>query len=243
MLSVRNLTKSFGDLKVLDRLDLEAGEGEILALVGPSGCGKSTLLHIVAGLTGPDSGTAETGGARVGYVFQEDRLLPWLTARENVAVVGEEGDGDAVQVLLEAVGLAGFGDYYPDEMSGGMRQRCALARAYHYRCDLLLLDEPFKSLDYGMRADMLELLLAMWKRRRTTTLFVTHEVDEALRVANRVAVLSARPARVRAEFGIGDPGGERDMDGDDIKWIRQEILGLFDGQLYADAADLPLEQL
>ena len=229
MLKVRNLTKSFGSLKVLDRLDLEAGQGEIVAVVGPSGCGKSTLLNIVAGLSGYDSGEVDTGGARVGYVFQEDRLLPWRTARENIALAGSGRDPEAVEELLRLMGLDGFGGYYPGELSGGMRQRCAIARAYHYHCDTLLMDEPFKSLDAGLRREMLRAFLAMWRERRRTVLFITHEVEEALTVASRIVVLGSRPARVRAEFGVGDPALPRDLEGEDCSWIRREIADLVGG--------------
>lgn len=203
MLTLSGIRKSFGGLPVLDGIDLTVAGDEIVALLGPSGCGKTTLLNIVAGFIRQDAGRMALGNTRVGYLFQEDRLLPWLTVRDNIRIVGDPRNAGEIDGLIDLVGLGGFAGYYPGSLSGGMRQRCALARAYHYRCDLLLMDEPFKSLDHGLRLDMLAALMAIRGRRRNSVLFITHDVDEALAVASRAVVLGRRPTRVVGEYALG----------------------------------------
>lgn len=226
MLTLRNVTKRFGDLTVLEGLGLEVGDGEIVAVIGPSGCGKSTMLNIIAGIAAADGGDVDTGGARLGYVFQEDRLLPWRTVLENIGLVREQSDPEEVRRLIAAVGLSGFESYYPDALSGGMRQRCSIARAYHYDCDVLLMDEPFKSLDYHLRIEMLGVLMAVRKKRRNAVLFTTHEVDDALAIASRLVVLGERPARVLAEFALGDTDEVREPDTPALAAIRRKALSV-----------------
>ncbi|MDR1519987.1 MAG: ATP-binding cassette domain-containing protein [Planctomycetota bacterium] len=228
-LKISGLRKSFGDLPVLDGVDLEVGRDEILALAGPSGCGKTTLLNLAAGLLRPGAGRVETGGARVGYLFQEDRLLPWLTVAENIAAAGEAAEAGEAADLIRRVGLEGFAERYPDEISGGMRQRVAMARALHFHCGLLLLDEPFKSLDPGLRLEMLDLLLAIRRERRCPILFVTHELDEALAAANRLAILSRRPARVLACLDLGKTAARRDPAAPALSGVRRRALELLAG--------------
>ena len=225
MLTLQGVRKKFGGLPVLDDIGFVVGDGEIVAVLGPSGCGKSTLLNIVAGFEREDGGTVDAGGARIGYVFQEDRLLPWRTLEENIALVRETEDRGEVERLIALLGLEGFGSYYPDALSGGMRQRCSIARAYHYQCDLLLMDEPFKSLDHHLRVEMLELLMKVWRAKRTAILFTTHDLDEALAVAARIVVLSRRPARVVREFSLGGAEVPRDVLSDDLLEIKRQVIG------------------
>jgi NitT/TauT family transport system ATP-binding protein len=206
-------------LPVLDGIDLTVAAGELVAVVGPSGCGKSTLLRILAGLRAPVAGDVEIDGrppaqARrakaVGLVLQEHALLPWRTALENVRLGLEVnraagGEGPAAEEALALVGLAGFEGYYPHQLSGGMRQRVSLARALALRPRLLLLDEPFAALDDLTRGELGHELLRVWSSTGATAILVTHSVPEAVMLADRVLVLSPRPARVRADIAVDLP--------------------------------------
>jgi NitT/TauT family transport system ATP-binding protein len=197
---------------------LTVADNDFIAILGPSGCGKSTLLRIVAGLDGPSAGRvlldgqAVTGpGADRGMVFQSYTLFPWLTVKENICFgLREKGMGRAEQEsiaarYIERMGLRGFGEHYPKQLSGGMQQRTAIARALANDPKILLLDEPFGALDNQTRALMQEFLLAIWESERKTVLFVTHDIDEAIFVASRVVVMSARPGRIKAELKVDLP--------------------------------------
>ncbi len=206
-LVVRELRKRYGDLPVLGGVDFEVAPSEIVALVGPSGCGKSTLLRLVAGLDTRYHGEIRVGDEKVcgphpsiGLVFQEPRLFPWLTVADNVAFGLRDHEGETarahVRTALEAVGLAGFGRSLPKELSGGMAQRVALARSLVTEPQVLLLDEPFSSLDAFTRMRLQDHLLAAWTRYRPTLLLVTHDLDEAVYLADRVFVFGERPGRL-----------------------------------------------
>ena len=212
MLRLSGICKRFEDLPVLSNLSLTLSRGEIVALIGPSGCGKTTLLNIISGLTAPDAGTVE--GAR---------LLPWRTVEENIRLVREEAPAGEVRSLITAVGLEGFERYYPGQLSGGMARRCALARAFHFGGEIFLMDEPFQGLDYGIRMEMLSMLLSIWQRERPGVLFVTHEIDEALTVATRIAVLAPRPTAICQWFDLPGPEG-RDASAPELARLRQEII-------------------
>jgi NitT/TauT family transport system ATP-binding protein len=194
--------------RALDRTDLEVQDNDFICILGPSGCGKSTLLRIVAGLDGPTTGRVildgqpvSTPGPDRGMVFQSYTLFPWLTVRQNV-LFGSRSNEEKAAALLEKVGLRGFENHFPKMLSGGMQQRTALARALANDPKILLLDEPFGALDNQTRALMQELLLAIWEADRKTVLFVTHDIEEAIFMANRVAVMSARPGRIKNELRI-----------------------------------------
>lgn len=222
MLTIDRVCKSFGELSVLKDVSLTVGDGEIVALIGPSGCGKTTLLDIISGLSQPDSGTV-TGGEKISYMFQSARLLPWRTVYENIRLVREDVPPEEIHELIKAVGLEGFANYYPDQLSGGMAKRCALARAFHYQGTHLLMDEPFQGLDYGIRMEMIAMLLSVWKKHRQGILFVTHEIDEALTVASKIVLLRARPMTIRDVITL--PGKEgRDPSLPELTSIRQEII-------------------
>jgi NitT/TauT family transport system ATP-binding protein len=206
---------------VLDRIDLVIGEGEVVALVGPSGCGKSTLVHIAAGIVAPLRGHVRAGYARHGMVFQEPRLMPWASARDNIAyplrIAGlsrrqrrARAEHIARRVSFEAADLEKF----PVELSGGMRQRIAIARALATDPDFVYFDEPFTALDVALKRRMQDLMIAAAGERRFAALFVTHDLFEAVRVAHRIAVMDARGKGIAGERVIaGTPGqrAERDV--------------------------------
>ncbi len=221
-LRVDNVAKRFGggarpEVVALREIRLDVAEGEFLAIVGPSGCGKSTLLQILAGLVPASEGAVTVGGRRVSgppdqmvYLFQQyaKSLFPWRTVLDNVAFAVEhrrKGVREFVRPFLEKVGLADFADRYPWELSGGMQQRVAIARALAAEPRVLLLDEPFSSVDALTRLDLHTLLLDLWEKQRFTVVLVTHDVDEAVFLADRVAVLSGRPAVVAETVATGLP--------------------------------------
>ncbi|WP_026546324.1 ABC transporter ATP-binding protein [Paenarthrobacter nicotinovorans] len=240
-ISLRNVTKEFTvratkttsatRLTAIDSLSLDVREGEFLTLVGPSGSGKTTLLDLLAGLSTPTSGEVLVDGKPVtgpgkdrAVVFQQYALFPWRTASANVSI-GLEGAGPDGKKLnrreraakaseyLALVGLAGFEDRYPHELSGGMKQRVAIARSLAYEPDVLLMDEPFAALDAQTREQLQDELLRIWKTTGKTIVFITHGIDEAVYLGERVAVLSARPGRLKeiVDISIPDRDGEEDI--------------------------------
>lgn len=215
---VQSLDKQFGEVRALDGFDMTVRENEFVSIVGTSGCGKSTLLSILAGLEQPTSGDVEVDGRPVvgpgrdrGVVFQGYTLLPWLTAQQNVefALRGEPISAKERTVRareqLRLVDLSEFAGSYPAQLSGGMKQRVAIARALSYRPGVLLMDEPFGALDALTRRVMQELLTSVWEQHKLTVVFITHDVDEAVFISDRVLVMSNRPGRVKAEFAIDLP--------------------------------------
>jgi NitT/TauT family transport system ATP-binding protein len=213
-----------GDVDALDRIDLAVPPGELLAILGPSGCGKSTLLRALSGLLQPTSGEVSLAGVEpaaarvahgIGWLAQDDGLLPWLNVRDNIALPARVGRRkahvrpDAVGEILAHVGLADSARRYPHELSGGMRQRAALARALVAEPAFLFLDEPFASLDELTRERLGDLLLEVRATHRPTSLLVTHSVVEAVRLADRVIVMSPRPARILADVTIDLPRPRR----------------------------------
>jgi ABC-type nitrate/sulfonate/bicarbonate transport system ATPase subunit len=212
LLVLDRVSKSYpgrdGDFQALKDIDFTLMDGEFVSLLGASGCGKSTLLRIVAGLETPTGGRIRLDGKPLtgpgkdrGMVFQQYTLYPWLTARKNVEFALRHLPGaertPAAMEYLEVVGLASFADHFPSQLSGGMQQRVAIARALALRPRILLMDEPFGALDAQTRELMQELLLTIWERDRLSVLFVTHDVDEALILSDRVLVLASGPGRVR----------------------------------------------
>jgi NitT/TauT family transport system ATP-binding protein len=206
-------TQRAGRVPAVAGIDLDIRRGEFVSLIGPSGCGKSTLLRLVGGLLATDSGQVTVGGEapaagrrakRFGFVPQTPALLPWRTVRQNARLLTDVNRGDGglssadTLTLLDEVGLGGFLDAYPRELSGGMQQRVALVRAFALGAPILLMDEPFAALDEMTRAEMRYLLLGLWERHEATVLFVTHSIAEAVMLSDRIVVLTARPGRVAA---------------------------------------------
>jgi ABC-type nitrate/sulfonate/bicarbonate transport system ATPase subunit len=243
-LCLRELTKSFpapddalGQRLALDRISISLDAGELVSLVGPSGCGKSTLLRLIAGLDFPDSGEALIGeepitgpSAERGLVFQDPSLFPWLTVRRNIEAglvargVLQEKRSE-VKEFMRLVGLEGFADAYPHHLSGGMAQRVALARALINHPKVLLLDEPLGALDAFTRMRLQDEVLRLWQARRTTMLLVTHDIDEAIYMSDRIIILSQRPGTIDQIFPIA-LNRPRDRSSSDFLRLRSEILEL-----------------
>jgi NitT/TauT family transport system ATP-binding protein len=210
-LVIERVSRVFPGTKALEQTNLGVEDNDFICILGPSGCGKSTLLRIVAGLDTPTTGRVVLDGQPVGgpgpdrgMVFQSYTLFPWLSVRQNI-LFGSRSTEERAAALIEKVGLRGFENHYPKMLSGGMQQRTALARALANDPKILLLDEPFGALDNQTRSLMQELLLGIWETDRKTVLFVTHDIDEAIFMANRVAVMSARPGRIKSDLYIDLP--------------------------------------
>jgi NitT/TauT family transport system ATP-binding protein len=227
MIAIADLSKTFrrrdgGTHLALDRIALDVHEGEFVSILGPSGCGKSTLLYMVGGFVEPSSGTIAVGGRPVtgpgpdrGPVFQEFALFPWKTVLGNVAYglreagLGRSAAEAQARQLIERVGLKGYESFYPKELSGGMKQRVAIARTLAYGPAILLMDEPFGALDAHTRVRLQNELLGLWERDRKTVLFVTHAVDEAVFLSDRVVVMSRQPGRIKAIVPVDLPRPRR----------------------------------
>jgi NitT/TauT family transport system ATP-binding protein len=205
------VSKSFGGISVLSEVTLSVLPGEFVSIIGPSGCGKSTLLNLCSGLTTADVGTTHFQGTpvtrintRVGYVPQDATLFPWLTVRENVGLslsmkrVPKKERDRRVSTWISMVGLDGFENHYPRQLSGGMQKRCSIARTMIYEPDVVLLDEPFGPLDALTRLALQSELLNIWRQTGTTFVFVTHDLNEAISLSTKIVVMSRRPGRIRA---------------------------------------------
>jgi NitT/TauT family transport system ATP-binding protein len=245
-ISARGVSKTFrrgpSEVRALDEIDIEVGTGEFVSIVGPSGCGKSTLLRIVAGISKPSSGQVVTNGKAVdrpatdiGIVFQNPVLLAWRNILDNVLIQmelrGESPDKyrDRAKSLLDAVGLGDFLNRYPRELSGGMRQRAAIIRALIHEPPVLLMDEPFGALDALTREQMRVDLELLWMRTQKTVLFVTHGIDEAVLLADRVIVMSPRPGKIEqiVDVDIPRPRGLAARHHPEFIAITQRITDLF----------------
>jgi NitT/TauT family transport system ATP-binding protein len=213
--SVSGLSIAFGATRALDRVSLTVNDGEFVSIVGPSGCGKSTMLNVIAGLLAPAEGSTHVAGidgngagSRIGYMFQKDTLLPWATALENVCLpmdVKGARDWHKARALMQLVDLTGFEAHYPNQLSGGMRKRVQLARLLAQDPEVLLMDEPFGALDAQTRLIIQEEFLKIWERQRKTVLFVTHDLQEAIALSDRVVLISARPGRIKATYTVDLP--------------------------------------
>jgi ABC-type nitrate/sulfonate/bicarbonate transport system ATPase subunit len=241
-LEIKNLTQTFaqkGDpLRVLEGLNLAVDDGQFVALLGPSGCGKSTLFNIISGLLVPDTGEIYLNDERIygntgdfAYMQQKDLLLPWRTVLRNVLIGPEIHDEPLNTAKVEArqrlaqLGLSGFENSYPMQLSGGMRQRVALVRTLLFRKEILLLDEPFGALDAMTRTVMQSILLDIWSESRQTVLLITHDVEEALLLADKIYVLTARPATLKAEVPVPLPR-PRDITDTSLIRLKKELLTL-----------------
>lgn len=221
-IEIRDVSKVFegrsGTTVALSKVDIDVKHNEFICVVGPSGCGKTTLLNIIAGLLEPSTGTVKVGGKLVngpgrerGVVFQQYALFPWMTVRQNVEFglklqrIPKNERREMAEKYIELVGLKDFCEAYPKELSGGMKQRVAIARAYAVNPEVLLLDEPFGALDAQTRAQLQENLLYTWQNERKTCFFITHDVEEAVILSQKVILMSARPGRIKEIIDIDLP--------------------------------------
>lgn len=237
MVAVRE-SHQYGDFKVHENVDFDVQENEFLCVCGPSGCGKTTLLEIMSGLQRPTSGHVLVRGEpanpkkhNISLVFQEPSTMPWLTVEQNIQVglkVKKKPRGEMRRVvddIISVVGLQDFRHYYPHQISGGMKQRVAIARAFATDADLILMDEPFVSLDQPTRERMQQEVLDIWQRRKRTVVFVTHNLEEAIFLGDRVIILSAKPARLKLDLEITLPR-PRDLLHPDFTALRAQCAGL-----------------
>mgnify|MGYP001071503901 CR=1 FL=1 len=240
-IQVTNITKSFGQLHTLDGISLSLDENQFVSILGPSGCGKSTLFNIIAGLLNPDEGSVIIDGenytnktGKVSYMHQKDLLLPWKNVLENVTVPlilkgkGKEKAKKKALKYFHSFGLEGFEKSYPNQLSGGMRQRASLLRTYLFSEDIMLLDEPFGGLDAITKGKMQYWLLEVFRALKASILFITHDIDEAIFLSDKIYVLSERPASVKEKFKVNIPRPRKEdifTNSEFIK-IKKEILSL-----------------
>jgi sulfonate transport system ATP-binding protein len=247
LLTLNVADKRFQSRRVIDGVSFAIEPGEIVGLLGPSGCGKSTLLRIVAGLDEDYRGKVRVKGEAphlhsptVGFIFQEPRLLPWLTVADNVGFDAGPGGGrnPRVKELLAEVGLADFADAYPKQLSGGMAQRAAIARGLFAQPALLLLDEPFSAVDAFTRMRLQDLLLSLAARHGTTLLLVTHDIEEAAYLSDRILVMSSGPGRIAGELAV-NAARPRDRADPELTRVHAQALCLLDGKGrdYLDLSD------
>ncbi len=247
---LRDLSRAHGKAEqrvlALDRIDLDVHEGEFVCLLGASGCGKSTLLHLVAGLDEPTSGELRVAGGQPAVMFQDSALFPWATVEENVSFPMEmrglapKARAERIAELLDLVHLTGFAQHRPHQLSGGMRQRAALARALAQDARVLLMDEPFGALDALLRDRLHDELERVWQRTGLTVLFVTHNPREAARLADRVVLLSSRPGRIAQEFEV-DIERPRRIDSPEVSQLARKLTDRLKEVIHATADSEALE--
>ncbi|TAL53911.1 ABC transporter ATP-binding protein [Pandoraea sp.] len=231
-------TRRGTELQTLDHVSLRLEKQAFLCLLGPSGCGKSTLLNMIAGFESASSGRVIVGGQQVdqpganrGMVFQQATLMPWLMVWENVAFYhklqgrGKQERRELAQAYIDLVGLTGFENHYPSELSGGMSQRVGIARALLLNPDVILMDEPFAALDAQTKEELQQELVTIWQKSQSTIVFVTHSVDEALLLGTQVAVMTHRPGRIREMIGVDLPR-PRDVTSPRFNDLKRHVLGL-----------------
>ena len=227
-----HLSHAFKELTVFENFSLEIPDRHVTAILGPSGCGKTTLLNLISGLLAPQSGTVSgLQDQRISYLFQEPRLLPWKTVRKNIELVltpffSHAELAERSNSFLDMVGLGRFADYYPHELSGGMRQRAAVARAFAYPAGVMLMDEPFQALDLHLKLSLIELFEKLWCRDKRTALFVTHDIQEAVLLGDSIVVLYGPPAEIQASMSNPIPREQRSLKEHSILELEQQLYSL-----------------
>ncbi len=229
-LEINGLYKDFGEISLYKDFGIAFSEGTITCILGPSGCGKTTLLNIIGNIIKPDRGTLQGfDGKAISYIFQDPRLLPWKTVRGNIEFVlskeltGEERE-KTVDQFMRLVELDGFADYYPSKLSGGMRQRVSIARAFAFPSDIILMDEPLKGLDIKLKLNLIQTFSRIWQADKRTVIFVTHDVDESLLLGNEILAFSQAPVRIVSNRKVEIPVTNRSLDSDYLKELKKILL-------------------
>lgn len=224
IVTLEHVNKEFGELKVVEDFSLGIMDGEFISLIGPSGCGKTTVLRLIAGLDSPSSGRIiyNDGESRIGFVFQEPALFPWRSVKKNIEFPLEirgikDGRDGISRRYIDLVGLNGFENAYPHQLSGGMKHRASLARALAAEPRALLMDEPFAALDALLREQMQDELARIWEKEKKTVVFVTHSVEEALYLSDRIVLLTKRPSRIKRIFKNPEPRSRDSMAAIELK--------------------------
>jgi NitT/TauT family transport system ATP-binding protein len=229
-LEIKDLHKKFGDLTLFSDFSIEFHEGTITSILGPSGCGKTTLLNIIGDVIKPDSGQLSGFSEKtISYIFQDPRLLPWKTVKENIDfVLGRDMPAEErkkiTDQLIRLMELEDFAAYYPSKLSGGMRQRVSIARAFAYPSEIILMDEPLKGLDIKLKLSLIRIFSRMWQADKRTVIFVTHDVDEALLLGSDIIVLSRAPARVLFKKQIEIPFENRSLESDYFRDLEKDLM-------------------
>jgi NitT/TauT family transport system ATP-binding protein len=236
MIKINRLKKNYDSKKIFNDFNMNIEPYEITCILGPSGVGKTTLFNVISGLTDYDGGEI-TGieNRNISYLFQEPRLLPWLTVYENIDIVlkniyPEKKRNEVITHYLEMVGLIEYIDNKPEELSGGMKQRLAIARTFAYPSSLLLMDEPFQGLDVKLKNDIIESFLKLWEKDKRTVLFITHDIEEALKVSDQIYIIQDNPVKISQVEHIIDSKFSRDIYGDDYWKIRKRITKILTSQ-------------
>ncbi|GMQ58126.1 ATP-binding cassette domain-containing protein [Vallitalea sediminicola] len=227
MIKLNNISKAFDDLTIFKDFNLSIEKNKIVCFLGASGCGKTTLLNIISGTMKYDKGSVEGINDNVSYVFQDTRLLPWATIEDNIKFVLKSNKNIDVEKsakkYIDIVKLSRFSDYYPKQLSGGMKQRVSIARAFAYQSKILLMDEPFQGLDYDLKMELINAFLELWEEDNRTVIFVTHDLEEALLLSDKIYVLDGRPVEIKKELEISIPKRERIKQKDKLNEFREML--------------------
>jgi len=229
-LEIRGLYKKFGSVTLFSDFNIAFPKNTITCILGPSGCGKTTLLNIIGNIIRPDSGVfSGFEGKTISYIFQDPRLVPWKTTEENIRFVlssdlSQERQKEITGDLIRLVELEDFAGFYPSKLSGGMRQRVSIARAFAFPSDIILMDEPLKGLDIKLKLNLIRTFSHIWQTDKRTVIFVTHDVDEALLLGNEIVVLSQIPAEILTREKIDGPAINRSPDTDDFKELKRRLM-------------------
>jgi len=234
-LEIKNISKAYGEVNLFDNFSIGFDEGKITCILGPSGCGKTTLLNIIGGIVKPDSGSINGfEGKAISYIFQDPRLLPWKTVSGNIEfVLGHEIPARERESIadrfIRLVELEDFADYYPAKLSGGMRQRVSIARAFAYPSDIILMDEPLKGLDIKLKLNLIRTFSRIWETDKRTVIFVTHDVEESLLLSNEILVLSKAPVNIVTRQKVEIPVLDRSLDSDELAGMKNGLIRALDG--------------